>query len=364
MPTVTTPYVTAGNRQKQNSGSTATSGGRRPTGVSPTVGGSSNLPWYMNPSANARPDTQYSWQPYLDQTRSLTPAQQAAMQMGVRLGTQTPGQQPAQNQYYASGGRGGGGGGGGGGVAPETGLDQATLDWLFGQLGRGKPQDLAFNALDLPDPRTFYGDFDTSLYDQAGQGVTAGIEAMRGRGNQAFDFALGELGRYQDPYAAGPQQQNPYLYNSMQAMANANGSMGALHGAVGEGAQADRAMGNAYALMSANDRSRNEANQRAIEGDRRTMESNLGLEGNLLGLGVNMAKAKGKSAWEQMLAGLGFETASQEAAQNWQRQNTVGDTNVGNRNAWNQNMINTLLQIVGSKAPSAVLPAGWAGGYV
>ena len=364
MPTVTTPYVTPGNK-KRYSVPTNTSYGKKPTGVAPTVNGSSNLPWYMNPSANARPDTQYSWQGALDQTRSLSPAQQAAIQMGVKLGTQQPGATPQQNQYFAnSGGGSRGGGGGGGGAAAETGLDQATLDWLFGQLGHGKPQDLTYNALDLPDPAQFYGKFDTTMYDQAGQGVTAGIDAMRSRGNQALDFALGELGRYQDPYAAGPQQQNPYLADAMGRMAAANGSMGQLNQSVGEGAQADQAMRNAYALMSGNDRSRNAANARAIEGDRRTMESNLGLEGNLLGLGVNMAKAKGQSAWDQMIRQAQLEAANTESSQNWQRQNTVGDTNVGNRNSWNQNMINTLLQIVGSKAPSAVLPAGWMSGYV
>lgn len=270
------------------------------------------------------------------------------------IGTGSYPKMPSLMPMGPGGGSRGGGGGGGGGPA---GLDQATLDWLFGQIGQGRPQNLSFNALDLPDPRQFFGNFDTSLYDQAGQGVTQGIQAMRDRGNTAIDFALGEVGRYANPYGIGPQQANPNLDDRFGALAAANGAQGQLNQSVGEGAQADQAMRNAYALMAGNDQARQAANLRALEGDRRTMEQNLGLEGNMLNLGVNMAKAKGKSAWDQMLSQLGFDTATTEAAQNWQRQNTVGDTNVGNRNQWNQGILPLLLQLVGAKAPGTTLPA-------
>ena len=361
MPTITSPYITPGNKKKYTA-PTNTSYGAKPTGVSSTVAGTS-LPWYMNPSANARPDTQYNWQGVLDQTRTLSPAEQAAIQMQVRTGS--AGATTPQNPYLGRTGSGGrGGGGGGGGAAGEAGLDQATLDWLFAQMGRGRPQDLTYNPLDLPDPSKFFGQFDTSLYDQAGQGVNTGIEAMRARGNTAFDNALAEAGRYTNPYAGGMQTVNPDHMAAMQRMAAANDAMGQLQQTVGEGAQADRAFGNVYALMAANDEARQAANLRAINADRQMMDTNLGLEGNMLNLGVNMARAKGKSAWDQMLAQLGFDTATQEASANWQRQNTVGDTNVGNRNAWNSGLMQTLLSIVGAKAPSATLPADVGGFYV
>lgn len=335
-----------------------------PTGTSTTVAGTS-LPWYMNPSANARPDTQYDWQPRYDQTRTLSPADQAGMVMMMRQGM-APNTPPTNPFAPGSGGSGGGGGGGGGGgaAAGPEGLDQATLDWLFGQIPSQRPQDLAYNPLDLPDARQFYGNFDTSQYDIAGQGVNQGIEAMRQRGNQAFDFAQGELGRYQNPYAAGPQQANPDLANKFGAMAQANDSMGAMQGAVGEGVQADQAMRNAYALMAGNDQSRQAANLRALQGDRQTMDTNLGLEGTMLGLGVNMAKAKGQSQWEQMIRQAQYDAANTEASQNWQRGNTVGDTNVGNRNAWNSGLMQTLLSIVGAKAPGTTLPGNYGGFYV
>jgi hypothetical protein len=343
-------------------GSTPYNAGRKPTGVSSTVAGTS-LPWYMNPSANARPDTQYDWQSQLDQSRTLSPAEQSLIQMQIKNGM-TPNQPPPGRfpSLPGSGSRGGGGGGGGG--AGPTGLDQATLDWLLGQIGAGKPQALNYNPLDLPDPRQYFGNFDSSGYDQARQGITTGLQGVQERANTSYDNALAELQRYQNPYGVGPQQQNPNYLEQFGAMARANDAGGQMNQTVGEGAQADRAFGNVYALMNANDAARQAGNIRANQADRRTTEQNLGIEGNMLNLGVNMAQAKGKSAWEQMLSQLGFDTASQEAATNWQRQNTVGDTNVANRNAWNSGLMQTLLSIIGSKAPGTTLPADTGGWYV
>src|SRR6186997_2044255 len=173
MPTVSTPYVTAGNRRKSNSGSVYTASPRKPAGTSSTVAGTS-LPWYMNPSANARPDTQYSWQSRYDQSRTLSPAEQSLIQMQLRGGL-PPNRPPAGNLPGAPGRGGGGGGGGGGGAAAPEGLDQATLDWLFGQIPNQRPQDLTYNPIDLPDPRQYYGNFDTSQYDVARQGIASGL---------------------------------------------------------------------------------------------------------------------------------------------------------------------------------------------
>ena len=274
-------------------------------------------------------------------------------------GSAAPLQFPASTP--ASGYRSGGGGGGGGGG--PAGLDQATLDWLFGQLGQGKPQGLAYNALDLPDPRKYFGQFDASLYDQARQGIGTGLDAMRARGNTAFDNALAEAGRYTNPYGQGMQTVNPDHMAAMQRMATANDAMGQLQQTVGEGAQADRAFGNVFALMAANDEARQAANLRAINADRQMMDTNLGLEGNMLNLGVNMSQAKAKSAWDQMLAELGLSTDTQEMLANWQRQNTVGDTNVANRNTYNQGLMQTLLSIVGARAPGTTLPTDTGGWY-
>jgi len=317
----------------------------------------------MNPSANARPDTQYSWQSRYDQSRTLSPAEQSLIQMQLRGGL-PPNRPPAGNLPGAPGRGGGGGGGGGGGAAAPEGLDQATLDWLFGQIPNQRPQDLTYNPIDLPDPRQYYGNFDTSQYDVARQGIASGLAGVQQRANTSYDNALAQLQQYQNPYAAGPQQANPNYLAQFGAMAAANGAQGQMNQTVGEGAQADRAFGNVYALMNANDQARQAGNLRANAADRMTTEQNLGIEGNMLNLGANMAQAKGQSAWEQMVRQAQLDAANQETTANWQRQNTVGDTNVGNRNAWNSGLMNTLLSIIGSKAPGTTLPANYGGFYV
>jgi len=95
----------------------------------------------------------------------------------------------------------------------------------------------------------------------------------------------------------------------------------------------------------------------ANTGDLNTLNQNLDLEQLLLTLGIDTGQAKGQTAWDQMLKQAGYDAASTEAAQNWQRANTVSDTNVGNTNEWNQGLISTLLSIIGSKAPGTTLPA-------
>lgn len=258
---------------------------------------------------------------------------------------------------YGPGGGGGYGGGGGGGAAGPQGLDQATLDYLASILGQGRPKDIAYEAIDLPDPGQ-YMSWDNALYGQARQGVAQGIEGIRGRGNTAFDQAAGELNRYQNPYEGGLQTRNPDLQMAMQRMMQANNvNPGQVGQTQYENINADRAMANQLAMLAATDQSRQAGNLRALEGDRRTMEQNLGLEGNMLNLGVNMAEAKGKSAFDQALQAARLNAANQEAQTNWQRRNQVGDTNVGAGNAWMQNALNAWLGLIGQKAPGVTLPA-------
>lgn len=268
-------------------------------------------------------------------------------------GNQYPATQPifpmANNP--GSGNRGGGGGGGGGGAA---GLDQATFDWLMAQL-QNKPGEVGYRPLDLPDPSQ-YMHWDPSQYGVARQGVTSGLAGVQERANTAYDQAQGELQRYQNPFAAGVQTTNPAMDDAMRRMAEQQGAMPALNAVEGQGVQADKAFGNMLALLSGNDQARQAANLRALAGDRRTTEQNLGLEGNMLNLGVNMAEARGKTAFDQALQQAMYGAAGQEATSNWSRQNDVEATNVAARNAWLQNTLQQLLGLVGQKAPGTALP--------
>jgi hypothetical protein len=52
-----------------------------------------------------------------------------------------------------------------------------------------------------------------------------------------------------------------------------------------------------------------------------------------------------------------LQEQQQEAMQNWQRRNSVGDTNVGANNAWMQNALQAYMSLIGQKAPGTTLPA-------
>jgi hypothetical protein len=264
---------------------------------------------------------------------------------------------PATQPYFpmgpgGPGGRSGGGGGGGGGG--PAGLDQATFDWMMAQL-QNKPQGVSYRPLDLPDPSQ-YMKWDPSQYGVARQGVATGIEGIRGRGNEAFNTAVGELNRYQNPFGAGAQTQNPAMSEAMRRMAEQQGAMPALNATEGEGVQADRAFGNMLALLGGNDAARQAANLRATEADRRMMEQNLGIEGNMLNLGVNMAEAKGKTAFDQALQAAMLGAANQEATGNWGRRNEVEATNAATWNDWMQNTLQQILGLAGQRAPGTALP--------
>ena len=327
------------------------------------LGSSANSP--NNPWEHATPEWGQA-RNYLTQTfgSDFTNKSPALQNLAIKqlYGTGGAPQTPQWPQMPGSPGSGyrGGGGGGGGGAAGPAGMSQEQLDWYLAQIARGRPQDLTQTQLDLPDPAQYLGQFNTAGYDTARQGIGAGIEGIRNRGNQAFDTAVGELNQYRNPYAGGLQTQNPDQYAAMERMARANNATGALGQVAGEGVQADRAMANTLAMLAGSDQARQAANLRATEADRRMMDTNLGLEGNLLNLGVNMAQAKGQNAWDQMLRQAQLEAANQETAQNWTRGNTVGDTNVANRNAWNQNILQTLMQMIGA-GPGLTMPANFGG---
>jgi hypothetical protein len=223
-------------------------------------------------------------------------------------------------------------------------------------VGQGKPRDIAYEALDLPDPSQ-YMKWDNSLYNTARQGVQTGIEGIRGRGNTAFDAAQAELQNYRNPFEGGLQTNNPDLQMAMQRMMEANRVNPSQVGQTQyENINADRAMANQLAMLAGTDQARMAGNLRGLQGDRTTFDQNLGLEGNMLNLGVNMAEAKGKGAFDQRLQDAMLQEQQQEAMQNWQRQNTVTDTNVGNWNDWSQAAIKQYMELIGA-APGVNLPA-------
>ena len=348
-PVVTTPYANA----NANRNRVLTSTGKNPNASAvASAGGQQYTSMLRQGIANQarQPGGGSTWW-----TQSLTPAQlsQLTLDPGAfkeantafnYMGT-APGTLPTMP------GLGGSGGGG------SAGMTQEMFDYLSSIIGKGKPQALTAENLDLADPSQ-YMKWDPSQYNVARQGVTSGIEGIRTRGNTAFDQAQGELSRYANPFEGGLQTRNPDLQAAMQRMMQANNVAPGQVGATNEeGVQADRAMANTLALLAGTDQARSASNLRALAGDRTTFDQNLGLEGNMLNLGVNMSEARGKTAFDQALQQAMMEAANQEAMQNWTRRNQVADTNVGAQNQWNQDILNTYLQLVGGTAPGTTLPA-------
>jgi Predicted membrane protein len=359
-PVITTPYANANANRNRVLTSTGknTAGG----GPVPSAGGYQYTNMLRQGLANqaTKPGGGTTWW-----TANLTPGQlqdltldpnkfkEVSNAFNYMGGAPPPGQMPG-SPGSGGGGYGGGGGGGGGGPA---GMTQEMFDYLASIMGKSRPQDLAYNPLDLPDPSQTMK-WDPTQYGVARQGVASGIEGIRNRGNTAFDQAQGELSRYQNPFEGGLRTNNPDLQNAMQRMMQANGvNPGQVATTNAEGVQADQAMRNSLAMLAGTDQARMAGNMRALQGDRTTFDQNLGLEANNLNLGVNMAEARGKTAFDQRLQDAMMEAANQEAMQNWQRQNAVGDTNVNQQNQWNADILKTYLQLVGGTAPGVTLPA-------
>lgn len=241
---------------------------------------------------------------------------------------------------------------GGGGSAP---VDYGAFGgWAY----QARPQGLDYTALSLPEyrqvaPRAW----DTSMYDQARSGVAGGIADARDMGNTAFDRQLAEYQAMRNPYLQGPRTSNPgvdpRLLRSMEAWGGA-GSGGAAQ-AYNEGVQADQAMRSVYDLLASGQDQYQQGLMRSTAGDRMQLDQRLGAEQRMLDLGINMAQARAKQEYDKEVWQLGKEAADinyatrmQQAMSNWQRQNTVADTNVATGNAWNQNMLNTILSMIQS----------------
>jgi len=351
-PVITTPYANANANKNRVLTSTGKQG---PGGPVASKGGYQYTNYLRAGLANqaTKPGGGSTWW-----TSNLTPGQlqdltldpnkfkEVSNAFNYMGGTPPPGQMPG---YPGSGGGGYGGGGGGGGGGGPAGMSQEMFDYLASIMGKSKPQDVAYNPVDLAEPT-----WDPSQYGVARQGVTSGIQGIRDRGMAAFGRARTELGQYQNPFEGGLRTNNPDLQNAMQRMMAANGvNPGQVGATNAEGVQADQAMRNSLAMLAGVSQNQAAGNLRALGGDEQTFDQTLGLEGNNLNLGINMAEARGKTAWQDKVDAI----RQQEAMANWQRQNAVGDTNAQQQNAWNADILKTYLQLVGGTAPGVTLPA-------
>jgi hypothetical protein len=135
-----------------------------------------------------------------------------------------------------------------------------------------------------------------------------------------------------------------------------------------EGVQADSAMKSVYDLLGKVSGQFNEGQLAGIQGDRMQLDQRLGGEERMLNLGVNMAQAKAKAAYDQEVWLLGkeaadrnFEIRMQEATTNNQGLNATNQANTQQGNTWNSDMMQYILEMIGSGGtgiptdPSAVM---------
>jgi hypothetical protein len=255
-----------------------------------------------------------------------------------------------------SGGRGGGGGGG------AAGLTQEQMDWMAQLLKAGRPKPVAAQNLDLPDYQGMpMRAFDPSMYDQLAASFGQAVNQDRSSIDTAYNNADAYLkNNYKNAFAGGPppspqqgmsqdamarlmQQQgvnpanNQQLNNVQQGTAAGNAAFGNLWGLLG--ANEDTAQGNRL-LRSQQDRgtSNQALNAAALQGT--------------TGIGLQRTKAQGD--WQQQADARAYadyqmqqQVAQQEAMQNWQRQNTVTDTNATNAQGWNASTIQSLISLLG-----------------
>jgi hypothetical protein len=245
---------------------------------------------------------------------------------------------------------GGGGGGGGGSSKPDY---SSWAAWA----AAARPQQGAWTNLDMPDRKPW----DSAQFDTARQGITTGLADAQRQGNTAFNLAAQRYLNYQNPYASGPRQRNPRTDQRLVDSMNAWGGAGSNAAAqvAGEGVQADSAMGSVYDLLGNVGRQYNNDQLAAIQGDRMQLNQRLGGEGRMLGLGVDMASARSRSAYDDQV----YNNLLQQAMYNNQGLNSMNQSNTQQNNGWNSAMMQAILDMIGSGGtgiptdPNAVMVA-------
>jgi hypothetical protein len=264
-----------------------------------------------------------------------------------RLGPGSPG----------GGGRGGGGGGGGG----AAGLTQAQMDYIAQLLGAGRPQQEQFSQLNMP---AYTGmpmrPFDASIYDflqnKFGQAVNTDRSAIEGAYNNLDQYLNSN---YKNAFAAGPPPSQPQGMDQ-QAMARMMQAQGVnpnnnqqLNNVQQGAAGANAAFGNLWGLLGANEDTAQRQRLVRSQQDRGTSNQALNIAALQGETGIGLQRTQAQQAYQQQADQRAYQDyqmqqqlAQQAALANWQRQNQVSDTNVGNTNDYNTALIQQLIGLI------------------
>jgi hypothetical protein len=266
-----------------------------------------------------------------------------------------PGSTTSSKSSGGGGGWGGGGWGGGGGGGGGPTLNQKTVDLLAQIYAQAQPEDLVANkfTMDAYKAPAFYK-WDGSQYSAASKGLRDAVANARSRANNAYTDAAYELDQYKNPFASAGFATDPGVSNAMRRMLQAQGvGTEGTEGTTREGMEADRAMGNVMRLLSGVSEEARGSRARALAGDARRTDEMISSQQTDLSTGIAMARARALSEYKKekwlygtQVARQRYEDKLQKAMINWQRANTVSDTNVANQNQFNQGMLDPITQLM------------------
>lgn len=261
--------------------------------------------------------------------------------------------------YATSGGSGGRGGGGGGGAG---GMTQAQMDWLAQLLKAGRPQSQSATPFNAP---AYTGmamrPFDPSQYDQLQQKFGQAVNTDRATIGTAYNNLDQYLNNnYRNAFAAGPPPSQPPGMDQ-QAMARMMQSQGVnpannqqLNNTQQGAAAGNAAFGNLWGLLGATENTAQGNRLLRSQQDRGTANQALNIAALQGDTGIGLQRTQAQGAWQQAADQRAYQDyqmqqqlAQQAAMQNWQRQNTVSDTNATNTQGWNASTIQSLIGLLG-----------------
>jgi hypothetical protein len=146
---------------------------------------------------------------------------------------------------------------------------------------------------------------------------------------------------------------------SQDAMNRMLSSQGVNQNVVGDqrsyAAGADQAFGNLFNYSAANENQMQQNRLGNVQMDANQTQRALDMAklGGMTGIGMQRGQAE--QQWKQLQEERAYNdwgsqqaALQQEAMQNWNRQNTVGDQNVSNTNAWRQSVMDQILGLIPS----------------
>lgn len=247
------------------------------------------------------------------------------------------------------GGRGGGGGGGGGAPVPDYSAIMALLN--------RKPQQYEWKDMGFtPYEGTGFYDFNGEQFARARSGLTDAISADRSAGANSYAQGMAELQQYQNPFNNPTTVTNPQQSAAMQRMMQANNVATDINQAdTNRGVQADQAFGNLLAVLGGVNDQAQASRVRALQGDQRGFNERLDAELRGGNLSVDMAEAaarqqyeKDKWAYGEQIAQMNYAEARKVIEYNNTGQNQTAQANTQTANTWNQNNIQTIIDMIAS----------------